>query len=141
MRKLVIVVASLALLAPAVTAPAFAQHGGAPEYLEDEEYVGEADGKDNYERDLGPYPEDYDHSGEQADGDYADEERQTWHGDDGRLYCRRADGTTGTIIGGGAGALIGRGFDTRGERGTGTILGAIVGALLGNAIERSARCR
>lgn len=68
----------------------------------------------------------------------------TWQGEDGRTYCRRSDGTTGLIVGGGAGALIGRGIDRRGERGTGTVIGAIGGALLGREIERSAdeqRCR
>jgi glycine zipper 2TM protein len=74
----------------------------------------------------------------------AGEPGQTWQGEDGRSYCRRSDGTTGLIVGGGAGALIGRGIDSRGRRGTGTILGAIAGAVVGSAIERSAndqRCR
>jgi hypothetical protein len=69
---------------------------------------------------------------------------QTWQGEDGRSYCRRSDGTTGLIVGGGAGALVGRGIDSHGRRGTGTIIGAIAGALVGTAIERSAneqRCR
>ena len=69
---------------------------------------------------------------------------QTWQGEDGRSYCRRCDGTTGLIVGGGAGALVGRGIDSRGRRGTGTIIGAIAGAVVGSAIERSAneqRCR
>ena len=32
----------------------------------------------------------------------------TWRGRDGRYRCRRPDGTTGLIVGGAAGALIGR---------------------------------
>ena len=71
----------------------------------------------------------------------------TWQGEDGQTYCRRSDGTTGAIVGGGTGALIGReiGRDGRhyrrrggGGGTTGTIIGGIIGALVGSAIERSA---
>ena len=67
----------------------------------------------------------------------------TWRGRDGRLYCRRSNGTTGLIIGGAAGALIGRAIDGGRSRATGTILGAAAGALLGREIQRSSsrRCR
>ena len=67
-----------------------------------------------------------------------------WRGDDGRYYCRRGNGTTGLLIGGAAGALVGRAIDTRSERTTGTVLGAAAGALLGREIDRNrseARCR
>jgi hypothetical protein len=67
-----------------------------------------------------------------------------WRGDDGRYYCKRGNGTTGLLIGGAAGALVGRAIDTHGSRTTGTIAGAAVGALLGREIDRnrsSARCR
>lgn len=63
---------------------------------------------------------------------------QTWQGEDGRTYCRRSDGTTGAVVGGGAGALVGRGIDGGRRRTGGTIIGAIAGALIGSAIERSA---
>ena len=69
---------------------------------------------------------------------------KTWRGSDGRLYCKKKNGTTGLIVGGAAGALAGRAIDTRGERATGTILGAAAGALLGREIDRnsgSRRCR
>ena len=33
---------------------------------------------------------------------------RTWRGRDGRYYCRRSNGTTGLLVGGAAGALIGR---------------------------------
>ena len=33
----------------------------------------------------------------------------TWRGNDGRMYCRKRDGTTGLIVGAVAGALVGRG--------------------------------
>ena len=65
-----------------------------------------------------------------------------WRGDNGRYYCRRGDGTVGLLIGGVAGALVGRSIDTRGDRAPGTILGAAAGALIGNEIGKgSARCR
>lgn len=64
-----------------------------------------------------------------------------WEGRDGRAYCRRSNGTTGLIIGAGAGALLGRAIDTRGERTTGTVLGAAAGALLGREATRTVRCR
>ena len=58
---------------------------------------------------------------------------QVYRGHDGRYYCRRSDGTTGTVIGaiggGAAGALLGGGT-------LGTLLGAGGGALLGRSIDR-----
>ena len=67
----------------------------------------------------------------------------SWRGRDGRTYCRRPDGTTGLLIGGAAGALVGRGIaGPYGDRTLGTILGAAGGALLGREVERGgARCR
>jgi len=65
-----------------------------------------------------------------------------WRGEDGRWRCRRADGTTGLLVGAGVGALLGRTVDTRGDRTLGTVLGAIGGGLLGREIDRGeARCR
>ena len=67
---------------------------------------------------------------------------KVWRDSEGRLRCKRPDGTTGLIVGAAGGALIGRAIDTRGERATGTILGAAAGALLGREIDRSRyRCR
>jgi outer membrane lipoprotein SlyB len=68
---------------------------------------------------------------------------QTWRGSDGRLHCRKRDGTVGMIVGGAAGALAGRAIDNRGERTTGTILGAVAGVLVGREIDRNRgrRCR
>lgn len=62
---------------------------------------------------------------------------KVWQDSDGRYRCKRPDGTTGLIVGGAGGALVGRAIDTRGERATGTILGAAAGALLGRRIERN----
>jgi outer membrane lipoprotein SlyB len=67
-----------------------------------------------------------------------------WRGNDGRLRCRRSDGTTGLVVGAVAGGLLGRAIDTRGDRTLGTVLGGVGGALAGREIERSSstrRCR
>ncbi|MEA1073057.1 glycine zipper 2TM domain-containing protein [Sphingomonas sp. LY29] len=77
----------------------------------------------------------------QSDGYY---HGKTWRDGQGRLRCKRSNGTTGLIVGAAGGALIGRAIDTRGERATGTIVGAAAGALLGRQVERSrsrSRCR
>jgi len=67
---------------------------------------------------------------------------KVWRDSQGRLRCRRPNGTTGLIVGAAGGALVGRAIDTHGERATGTILGAAAGALVGRSFERSqARCR
>ena len=68
---------------------------------------------------------------------------QTWRGNDGRYYCKKKNGTTGLIVGGAAGALLGRSIAGRGDNTLGTILGAAGGALLGRSVDRnsSARCR
>ena len=67
-----------------------------------------------------------------------------WQGEDGRMYCRRSNGTVGLIVGGAGGALIGRAIDGGRSRATGTILGAAAGALIGREIDRNRstrRCR
>ena len=63
----------------------------------------------------------------------------TWRGNDGRYYCRRSDGSTGTIVGGVAGAVIGSQVAGRGDRTIGAILGGAVGALIGNSVDRGNR--
>jgi Glycine zipper 2TM domain len=66
----------------------------------------------------------------------------TWRGNDGRMYCRKRDGTTGLIVGAVAGALVGRAIDRRGDRTAGTVIGGAAGALVGREIERSTnRCQ
>ena len=62
---------------------------------------------------------------------------RSWRGNDGRYYCRRNDGTTGLLIGGAAGGLIGNQIAGRGgDRTLGTILGVAGGALLGREVDR-----
>jgi hypothetical protein len=60
-----------------------------------------------------------------------------WRGHDGRYYCRRNDGTTGLLIGGAVGGLVGHGIASGGDQTLGTILGVAGGALLGREIDRS----
>ncbi|HEU0065691.1 MAG TPA: glycine zipper 2TM domain-containing protein [Sphingomonas sp.] len=68
-----------------------------------------------------------------------------WRDDRGRTRCRKPDGTTGLVVGGVAGALLGRTIDTGGDRTLGTLGGAAAGALAGRAIDRGGsnnrRCR
>ncbi len=66
---------------------------------------------------------------------------KVWKDSKGRYRCKRPDGTVGLIVGGAAGALVGRAIDTKGERATGTILGAAAGALLGRSVDRNRRVR
>jgi outer membrane lipoprotein SlyB len=67
---------------------------------------------------------------------------KTWRDSQGRVRCRRPNGTVGLIVGGAAGALVGRAIDTRGERTTGTLIGAAAGALAGRHVARHRnRCR
>ena len=67
---------------------------------------------------------------------------KTWRDSQGRLRCRRANGTIGIIVGGAAGALVGRAVDGGRDRTTGTVVGAAAGALAGREVARSRRrCR
>lgn len=62
---------------------------------------------------------------------------QYWRGNDGRYRCRKADGTTGLLIGGVAGALVGRTIDGGRDKTLGTVLGAAGGALVGREVDRN----
>lgn len=67
---------------------------------------------------------------------------RVWQGRDGRYYCRKTDGTTGLLIGGAVGGLLGHEVAGRGDRTLGAIIGAAGGALLGRAVDRgNSRCR
>ena len=68
----------------------------------------------------------------------------TWRGSDGRYRCRKPNGTTGLIVGGAAGAVVGHQIVGRGDRTLGAIVGGAAGALIGREVERglrSGRCR
>jgi hypothetical protein len=68
---------------------------------------------------------------------------RVWRGDNGNYYCRRQDGTTGLLVGGAVGALLGHEVaGRRGDRTLGALLGGAAGALLGREIDRGdSRCR
>lgn len=81
------------------------------------------------------------------DGRYYQERRLTrndriYRGRDGRYYCRRTDGTTGLIVGGVAGGLLGNALSSGGNATLGTVLGAVAGGALGRSVDRgNVRCR
>lgn len=72
-------------------------------------------------------------------------EARVYKGRDGRTYCRHSDGTTGLIVGGVGGALLGNSVAGRGDKTLGTVLGGVAGAFGGRAIDRAStadrRCR
>lgn len=71
-------------------------------------------------------------------------DERVYAGYDGRYYCRRSDGTTGLIIGGAAGGILGNVIDGGRSRIVGTLLGGAAGALAGKSIDQNnaqVRCR
>ncbi|MDX5985806.1 glycine zipper 2TM domain-containing protein [Sphingomonas echinoides] len=60
-----------------------------------------------------------------------------YQGRDGRRYCRHSDGTTGLIVGGVGGALLGNSVAGHGDKTLGTVLGGVAGAFGGRAIDRA----
>lgn len=100
---------------------------------------------------------DYDHpdptyGGYYADRYYRDDPRYTdrvmtrderiYRGENGQYYCRRSDGTTGLIVGGLAGGVLGNVLAPGHSEVLGTVLGAAGGAIIGSEIEKNgAHCR
>lgn len=83
-----------------------------------------------------------------ADGNYRERvlspDERVYAGNDGRYYCKRSDGTTGLIVGGAAGGILGNVIDGGHSRIVGTLLGGAAGALAGKAIDQNqaqVRCR
>jgi hypothetical protein len=58
-----------------------------------------------------------------------------YRGSDNRYYCKRDDGTTGLIVGGITGGVLGNVIAPGGWKTLGTIIGAGGGALIGRAID------
>ncbi len=88
----------------------------------------------------------YDYGGGYYDSRYDEpvyRNTRAWRGGDGRYYCRRSDGTTGLLIGGVVGGVLGSEVaGRRGDRTLGVILGGAIGAIAGREIDRSgSRCR
>jgi hypothetical protein len=112
------------------------------------------DGGDRYGSGYGndgrdPYGTDYDASRYYRDDPRYQERRlgsndEVYRGSDGRYYCKRSDGTTGLIVGGVGGALLGNVIDGGRHRTGGTLIGGALGALLGKSVEQNnneVRCR
>ncbi|WP_454885678.1 glycine zipper 2TM domain-containing protein [Sphingomonas oryzagri] len=59
---------------------------------------------------------------------------RVYRGSDGRYYCKRSDGTTGTVVGAIGGGVLGAILGGGGA--LGTILGAGGGALLGRSVDK-----
>jgi hypothetical protein len=59
-----------------------------------------------------------------------------YRGSDNRYYCRRDDGTSGLIVGGISGGVLGNIIAPGGSKALGTIIGAGAGAIIGRAIDR-----
>lgn len=92
------------------------------------------------------------YGGYEADRYYRDNRRyqerrlgdndRIYAGRDGRYYCRRDDGTTGLIVGGIAGGVLGTALRPGGSGLLGALLGGAGGAVAGQAIDRgNVRCR
>ncbi|MFC3712085.1 hypothetical protein ACFOMD_05870 [Sphingoaurantiacus capsulatus] len=62
---------------------------------------------------------------------------RVYRGQNGQYYCRRADGTTGLIIGGLAGGALGNIIAPGGSKTLGTIIGAVAGGVGGRALDRN----
>lgn len=58
-----------------------------------------------------------------------------YRGSDNRYYCRRDDGTTGLIVGGIVGGVLGTIIAPGESKVLSTIIGAGAGALIGRAID------
>lgn len=67
------------------------------------------------------------------------DERRRYYRSERRHRCG-GSGTTGLVLGGAVGALLGRSVDRYGDRAPGTIIGAGAGALLGRELERKSGC-
>ncbi|ONF96903.1 glycine zipper 2TM domain-containing protein [Sphingomonas jeddahensis] len=65
-----------------------------------------------------------------------------YRGSNGRYYCRRNDGTTGLIVGGLGGGVLGSLLANGNSNTLGALIGAGAGALLGRSVDRgNVTCR
>lgn len=67
---------------------------------------------------------------------------RVYRGQNGNYYCRRNDGTTGLLVGGVAGGVLGNLIAPGGSELLGTVLGAAGGAVIGKSVDsKNVRCR
>ena len=67
---------------------------------------------------------------------------RVWRGEDGRYRCKKDNGTTGLLIGAAVGGVAGHEIAGNGDKLLGTIIGGGAGALIGREIDRDKyRCR
>jgi hypothetical protein len=100
--------------------------------------------QDDQWRDEGDYdPTRYYRSGNQYRERTLAPTDRVYSGSDGRYYCRRSDGTTGLIVGGAVGGVLGNVIDGGRSRIVGTLLGGAAGALAGRSVDQNSqvRCR
>lgn len=125
MRKFILAATAIATLLPAVPAMAGGQYYSGYDRYRNRQYDRDYNG---YYRDRdGYYSNRY---GNRYNTGYYG---QTWRGRDGLYYCRRSDGTTGTLVGAIGGGVLGGAI---GGDALGAIVGAGAGALLGRSIDR-----
>jgi hypothetical protein len=101
-----------------------------------------------YQSDPSRFTTSYDAQRYYRDGPQYSERRlsdadEVYRGSDGRYYCKRSDGTTGLIVGGAVGGVLGNVIDGGHNRVAGTLVGGALGALLGRSVEQNSdiRCR
>jgi len=135
MKKTILALTMAALVLPlgaAISAPASAQMWRGNDRHDD---------RGRYDRNR------YDRNRYDSHGRYREPRRMTrndraWRGRDGRYYCKRDNGTTGLIIGAGAGALAGHEIAGSGDQTLGAIIGGVAGGLLGRQIDKGdVKCR
>ena len=128
----------------------WARHNGEGAYGSNGYGNGNGYGGNGYgeQRDLSRYSTSYDAQRYYRDGPQYSERRLTdadevYRGSDGRYYCKRSDGTTGLIVGGAAGGVLGNIVDGGHNRVAGTLIGGALGALLGRSVDQNSdiRCR
>jgi hypothetical protein len=148
-RKIIIAAAAATAGLTALPATASADHGNRDGYYDNRGYDRGSYDRRDYDRRYydrrGAYSRGYRTQGYRTQG-YGNYYGNSYGYRDGRGYRNCGSGTTGAIIGGAAGALLGREVSRSGGRGyyrrggsgtTGAIIGGAVGALIGREVGRS----